>query len=771
MTSRPRSLYRSTALAYYQNARSDETTVQEPRGFWAALGMSLWLSLALVGGMFWLPFKAWRRRQVPVILQMTTTECGAACLAMVLGYHGRATSLAEVSEAMGIGRDGATALMIAQTARRFGLAARAFTGEPAGLADLPLPAILHWNFSHFVVVTQWTPRGAVIIDPNSGRRTVSPDEFDCSFTGVVLTFVPEAGFVRRRHANSNRVWIEQVRRLLRTNGAWRTGLTVLGATLAVQALALALPWLTQVLVDRVVPRREVELLPLLTAGIGVVVAMQMMIGYVRRALLIRLQAEVDTGLMRGFLTHLMALPYRFFQQRTSGDLLMRLSSNTVMRETLTTQTISALMDGLMVLTFMVVLLVQAPRFGLVTLGMGAVQVMLLLASTDRMHDLAQRHLTTQAEAQSYLVEALAGVNMVKSAGAEERVLARWSTLHHKALAVSVDKQQLTAFIDTILGGLQGAAPLVLLVMGVEQVLDGALSLGTMLALNALAVGFLTPLGALVASGQQLQTVGVHLNRLADVLESEPEANGEQALNLSGRIELDNVSFQYDRHSAPILREVSVAIAPGQKVAIVGRSGSGKSTLARLLLGLHEPTQGEIRFDGVPLAQLDRAALRRQLGAVMQEVFVFSGSIRQNIAFGLRDCALDDLLAAAQLACIDRDIAHMPMGFETMVAEGGAGLSGGQRQRLALARAVVRKPAVLLLDEATSHLDTATEERIQRNLHALGCTQIVIAHRLSTIQQADLILVMADGRIVERGTHDELLTRGGAYAALWQAGQV
>ncbi|MBX3012720.1 MAG: peptidase domain-containing ABC transporter, partial [Caldilineaceae bacterium] len=741
MTVSKRSLFRPSALAHYSqpdSTLSNKTdTPVVSGGFWA----TLWLVMTLVGGVLITPLTYWRRKHVPVVLQMTTTQCGAACLTMVLNFYGRAISLATVSEQMDVGRDGATLLAIAQAARHYGLQARAYTGEPDRLADLPLPAILHWNFSHFVVLERWEATGAFIVDPASGRRPVTAAELDRSFTGVVLSLTPESTFQRQRASGSQRLWQQQLYRLLIASGAWRAGVKALLATVAVQVTAMALPLLTKVIVDQIVPQQQLTIVPIVAAGIGAVVLMQMLVGYLRRLVLIRLQADVDTGLMAGFLEHLLALPYRFYQQRTSGDLLMRLSSNTMIRELLTTQTISALMDTLLVITFLVVLLVQAPSFGLVTLSIGLVQVILLFASTSRMHDLAQRHLSTQAEAHAYLVEALAGINVVKATGAEERVLHRWTGLHHKALAVTVEKQRLAAFIDTLVNGLQMAAPLLLLLIGAQQVLAGSLTLGTMLAFNALALGFLTPLDSLVTSAQQLQSVGAHLNRLADILEAAREQNGDTAPTLSGRIALEEVSYHYDRHSAPVLQEISVQIEPGQKVAIVGRSGSGKSTLARLLLGLHEPTSGTIRFDQTPLAELDRRALRRQLGVVLQEVFLFSGSIRQNITFGLNDLSLEEMLTAAKLACIDRDIAHMPMDFETMVAEGGAGLSGGQRQRLALARALARKPAILLLDEATSHLDTHTEQQIEQNLQSLGCTQIVIAHRLSTIAHADRIVVM------------------------------
>jgi len=765
MTVSKRTLFRPAALAQYGKPLTEMATAQE--------GQSIWSLLRLIAGLLFgvlaMPVTMWRRKRMPVVLQMTTTQCGAACLTMVLNYFGRATSLAEVSTHMDIGRDGATALAIAQSARHFGLKVRAFSCEPKQLQDVTGPAILHWNFSHFVVLEAWREDGAMIIDPGAGRRPVTAEEFDRSFTGVLLTVAPEPHFTRRRASTNQRAWRAQIKRLLISSGSWRAAMKALLATVGVQAAAMAFPLLTKVMVDYVLPERQLALVPLLAAGIAAIVLMQVLVGYLRQVVLIQLQATVDTGLTGGFLEHLLALPYHFYQQRTSGDLLMRLSSNTMMRELLTTQTIGAVMDGLLVLTFLAILVVQAPSFALVAIGIGLIQILLLLASTSQMHDLAQRHLATQSAVQSYLVETLAGINIVKATGAEERVLQRWSTLHQNALSVTIAKQRLSALIDTLLNGLQMAAPLVLLLIGAQQVLSGSLTLGAMLALNTLAIGFLAPLDSLVTSAQQLQSLGAHLARMADVLEAEREENGTIAPTLTGDIALESVSYQYDRHGAPVLKDLSVHIPAGQKVAIVGRSGSGKSTLARLLLGLHQPTAGTVRYDGVALGDLDRQALRRQMGVVAQEVFLFSGSIRQNLTFGLNDLSVDEMLEATRLAGIDRDIAFMPMGFETMVAEGGAGLSGGQRQRLALARALVHKPSILLLDEATSHLDSNTEAQIEENLRGLGCTQVVIAHRMSTVRNADLILVMENGQIVERGSHEELVGRDGRYTELVRQG--
>jgi ABC-type bacteriocin/lantibiotic exporter with double-glycine peptidase domain len=295
-----------------------------------------------------------------------------------------------------------------------------------------------------------------------------------------------------------------------------------------------------------------------------------------------------------------------------------------------------------------------------------------------------------------------------------------------------------------------------------------MSLGTMLALIALASAFLEPLSSLVANGQGMQLAAAHLDRISDVLNAEPEQDPrivEAAPRLHGHIEFRNVSFRYDPDAPFVLRNISFSIEPGQKTALVGRTGSGKSTLAMLLLGLYEPTEGEILVEGVPLRTLNYRSIRSQFGVVLQEPFLFSGSLRQNIAFGQPDMGLDAVLTAAQMAEIGDEIEQMPMGYDTRIAEGGTGLSGGQRQRVSLARALARKPAVLVMDEATSHLDVVTESRVETNLSGLACTRIVIAHRLSTVCDADQILVLDDGHIAERGTHQDLLSHGGCYAAL------
>ncbi|RKH50732.1 peptidase domain-containing ABC transporter, partial [Corallococcus llansteffanensis] len=718
------------------------------------------------------PLVLWfRRRRVPVILQLSTRECGGACLAMVLSYHGRRTSAAECRECIDTGRDGASALAIVRAARTHGLIARRYSVTLAQFHRIPLPAIAFWEFNHFVVVERWAAHHVDIIDPARGRRRLTMAEFDEAFTGLVLSFEPSIGFTRRQRSGAASTW--------RTALSYVVGLPRFGAllgqifaaSLLMQGVGLALPLLTQVVVDRILPYHAVDLMTVLGVGMLVLVLAQGLTSYLRSAVIIYLYARLDSRMMLGLFGHLLTLPLRFFQQRTTGDLLTRLGSNVAIREALTSRTLSVVLDGLLVLIYFTLLLFQAPVFGVVSIVIGGLQVALLMATNQRIHGLTQESLTAQAESQNYLTEALIGVATLKASGAEQRVLDHWSNLLMKHLNVTVRRNHLSSVLDSALLTLRTLAPLLLLWLGARMVLSGEMSLGTMLALNALAVSCIQPLASLTATGQQLQMVGAHLNRLVDILEAAPEQDlphVTQAPALSGRVELRDVSFRYSADGPVVLDGISLRIEPGQKVALVGRSGSGKTTLAMLLLGLHEPTTGEIRYDGLAMQSLDYVALRGQFGAVLQEPFLFSGSLRENITFSDPALSLEQVTEAARLAVIHEDIERMPMGYETVISgSGGSGLSGGQRQRIAVARALVRKPALLLLDEATSQLDVLTESQLDQNLGRQSCTRILIAHRLSTVRDADLILVLEAGRLVEQGTHDELMTRNGPYVALVQ----
>lgn len=706
-------------------------------------------------------------RRVPVVLQQDPTECAAACLAMILGAHGRATPLAECRADCGTGRDGATAESIVRAARSRGLVARGFAATGADVASVPMPAIAHWQFNHFVVIERATADHFDVVDPADGRRRLSLAEFQAGFSGVVLTFEPGPSFEARAEGTPF-TWRSYLWTLIETPGVRAGLLQVFVASLVLQALGLALPLFTKIVVDDLLPDRVHGLLPILALGIAVWIAAQALLGYMRSLVLLHVRTRLDAHVMTGFFEHLLSLPFRYFQTRTTGDLLTRLSSNSVLRELLTAQTISVVLDGILVCSYLVLLALLSPSVTVIVVSIGVLQGMVILSASARTTRLAQADLSAQSDSQSYLVEVLSGIGTLKAAGAEDRALEHWTVRFRAQLEASLRRAHFSTVVETGLGALHTAAPLFLLVLGARAVIAGEMSIGSMLAINALAASFLAPLRSLLSSAQNMQVVGAHLERIADVLQAESEQDATDRIRLSDarvRIELDGVSFRYAPASPEVVRDVTLSIEPGTKVAIVGPTGSGKSTLGHLLLGLHAPTAGSVRFGGHALAQLDLRALRRRFGVVLQDSALFAGTLRENIAFHDPSMPLEDIVDAARAACIHDDIENFPMGYETRLSEGGAGLSGGQKQRLALARALARKPDVLFLDEATSHLDAITEANIEAALARLGCTRVVIAHRLSTVRDAAMIFVLDQGSIAERGTHAELIARGALYSDL------
>jgi len=601
------------------------------------------------------------------------------------------------------------------------------------------------------------------VDPAAGRLHMPWSELDRSFTGVALSLEPTEDFAPA--PGKPRGVGRYLRRVLAQSGLI-TRILVLSVLL--QLLALAVPVLTGVVVDRVIPRGDLHLLLVLAAGVAGLLAFRLLSSLVRSFLLLYLRTRLDAKLALEFLEHLVALPYLFFQQRSAGDLAMRLNSNSTIRELLTSSALSTVLDGSMVSLYLLFLLVANPKMGLLAAGLGAVRVILFFVVRMRQRDLMSQSLQVQAKARSYEFELLAGIETVKAAGAEGQSVQHWSNLFVNELNSSLDRGRLDAVVSSLLDLLTTASPLVILLYGSSLVVNGELSLGSMLALSALAQGFLMPLSTLVTTASQLQIMGSYLDRINDVLDTpreQEEGKLRPAAPLTGRIALTEVTFRYAMSVPPAVREVSLEIPPGGLVAVVGASGSGKSTLAALLAGLYRPESGRVLFDGVDLVDLDLGWLRRQLGFVAQLPYLFGATIRTNIVLTDPNLPLVRVVEAAQIACIHQDILAMPMRYDSYLADNGASLSGGQRQRIALARALVRRPKVLILDEATSALDAVTEKAVQDNLAGLRCTRIVIAHRLSTVRDADLILVMDQGRIVERGTHSDLLARGGRYYEL------
>lgn len=697
-------------------------------------------------------------RRVPYVPQMEMTECGAASLTMILGFWGHHAPLPEVREACKVSRDGANAANLLAAARHFGLEAEAVKVEIEHLADLPLPAILHWEFKHFVVLERLTSRGVRIVDPATGRRFVPQAELSDCFTGVALVFAPEDHFTTRpRKFPSLARYLDIVREV-------RPSLVqLIAASLMLEMVGLIFPVANQLLVDRVILPRYQPWLWGLALALGAAVVAKSLLTLLRSYVLQSLRNRMDSRLMEGFVEHLVSLPLGFFLQRKPGDLVNRVESNTQVRDLFSNRSVAAILDGFLLLGYSALMVMYHQMLAFIVLGLGALRVALLLSLRRRNEQLMTTELAVYGQEQSILVEALSGMETVKASSSQDYILARWTPRMIRRMNVSMEQQRLRIASTQVMSLLSGFSMAAVFWVGGREVLAEHMSLGVFTAFLTLQGLFMAPLESLLDAFTDLQYLSSHLVRLDDVLETPAEASGNRDPGpIRGAIELEGVGFRYAEGSPWILRDINLSLRLGEKVALVGRSGAGKSTLARLLMGMLLPGEGAIRFDGMDLRDLDLGLFRKQLGVVLQESFLFDDSVRANLSLRDPDMPMERIRWAAELAQIHTVIERLPDGYRTRLGENAKILSGGERQRLCLARAIAAEPSILLLDEATSSLDLETESRVHAGLAALGCTRIVIAHRLATVKDADRILVIEEGGVVQQGTYDQLCGQAGVF---------
>ncbi|MEV4891101.1 cysteine peptidase family C39 domain-containing protein, partial [Nonomuraea sp. NPDC055795] len=523
-----------------------------------------------------------RRGRIPLVLQMSNADCGAACLAMLLRYFGDRVSLHEVREVCAAGRDGVSAAAIVRAGGAFGLLVKGFRAEPDQAAALPLPLIAHWGADHFVVVEEVTPLHVRVLDPARGRLRLSRAEFADGLGTLLLTAEPGEEF-RPRKRRTVPFWRTYGAALLRLPGARRLLAQVLAVSVVLQVLGLAVPALTRVVVDDVLGAGAAQLGVLLGAGIAAVVAADALSRYLRGTLLLTAQGRLDGQVLHGVLGHLLRLPLRFFEQRRTGDVVARLGSVVLIREMLTGQVLTSVIDAVLVLTYLIALAWMSPPVALAVAAAVAAQALMLAATTGRVRELMARDIAAQADAQSYLVEVLGAVSMVKAGAQESRVMRRWSQLASRWLTASMLRAHLSTLVEAFSAPLRVLTPLLALSVGTMQVLSGALTTGGMLAAAWLAAAVMAPLSALISNGQRLQLAGAQLERLADVLQTPPEpplAETSKRPRLDGPVRVEQVSFRYDDYGPMALREVSFTIEPGQRVAIVGSTAAGKTASAR-----------------------------------------------------------------------------------------------------------------------------------------------------------------------------------------------
>ena len=707
-------------------------------------------------------------RRTPTILQLESVECGAAALARVLAYHGRHVPLEQMRVDCGVSRDGSKASGLLRAARAHGLEARGFKKEPRELAEMPLPAIAFVNFNHFVVVEGMRGGRVFLNDPARGRRNLSAAEFDQAFTGVVLTFEKGPGFVPGGTAPSVRRSLAQYLEGFRASIGWAI---FIGLALVVPGLAM--PWLLGRFVDDVlVANLDGVAVPLLT---GLVVAA------VARSLLVAIQARLlmDTFgraarvSARRFFAQALSLPMAFYSQRSPGEIAARVDLNDRVAETISSD-LATLALHLFTASFFLVLMVRLePRLALAVLACVALELFAWRALARRTAEISQELSVQGGKLAGMATGGLANIETIKAGGQETALLRKWVGMQVQYLNASIRSQRAMLWLGEAPALLGLVASLAVLGFGAALIIrGGGFTVGDLVAFQVLLAGFTAPLQGLFNQTQALQALRGDLSRLDDVLHHKTEPGvvvaspvAAPAPPIAGSLEFRDVTFGYGKGEAPLLESFSLAVRPGGRVAVVGASGSGKSTLARLAAGLFTPWSGEILFDGKPREAHDRARLARSVAFVDQDVALFEGTVRENLTLW-EDANAEAIERALRDAAVDPELFARRGGLDARLQEGARNLSGGQRQRLEIARALVRDPAILILDEATSALDPTSEAKVEANLRARKVTCLVIAHRLSTVRDADEIVVLDRGRVVERGTHDALMQiANGRYAAL------
>lgn len=703
------------------------------------------------------------RRRTPIVIQLEAVECGSAALASVLAYHGRHVPPEEMREACGVSRDGSTASGLLRAARRYGLVAKGFRCEPAALANVGLPAILFWEFSHFVVVERLTERRAYLNDPASGRRTVSRAEFDTAFTGVALTFTPGPGF---RHGGTRYRLVPALAGRLRAAVGALPALALLTVTLA--ALALVSPMLARVFVDRVLAAGAAAAdATMVVSTIAAAGVLTMLAGLCQQRLLVRAEFGVAVGQAGDLMRHLMRLTIGYFTQRQPSDLTRRVRSIEHIADAVTRQLAGMATDLILVLGYAILLCWYDPVIGLCVLLLTGLNVVVLRVSAARRVATAAAVEAARTRRDTLLYGTVALIEPIKASGGEDDRFARLA----REQAATLSAEQRAAAPLAVLGAapplLAAAGTALLIVLGSRHVSLGTLTVGSLVAMQSVLAALNRPLQSVIGTTAGMQQLGADLARLRDIEHArpaDPPRPGGRTIG-AGVLAADRVDFGYTPTSAPVLSGFTVRVPHGGRVALVGATGSGKSTVARLLAGLYRPRSGRITVDGIEQGEVDAAQWAARVAMVDQVPSLFSGTVRENVT--MWDPGVDDraILRALRLAELHREVLARPGGLDAVVTERGANFSGGQRQRLELARALVRDPAVLILDEATSAMDPETELRVDDNLRRLGITCFIVAHRLSTIRDADLILVLDQGREVDRGRHEQLMRDSDTYRHL------
>ena len=712
-----------------------------------------------------------KRVRTPTILQMEAVECGAAALSHILAYYGRWVPLEELRHECGVSRDGSKANNLLKAARKYGLESKGYKYEDIDkLYDLELPVILFWNFNHFVTLDGFKGDTVFLNDPAQGPRKVTLQEFDGSYSGIVLTFKPGKDF--KKGGASPKMMPALRRRLVGSESALFY-VVLCGLLLVIPGLVI--PTFTRIFIDDYMVGGQSWMIKFLLVAMGATLIIQGALTWLQKYYLLRLETKLSLTTSSKFFTHMLRLPTSYFGQRFAGEIGSRVAINDKVAKIVSGKLATTVIDTTMTIFYAALMCLYSVSLTLIVIGISMLNVLTVKLAGRLRTDASRRLTQDKGKLMGTAMNGLQMIETIKATGSDSEFFARWAGYYAKA----VNGEQ---FLQ-VLGNIASAVPplvdtlstAAVLVIGGVKVMNGEMTVGMLVAYQTLRASFTRPLTSFVTFGSTLQELTADMNRLDDVIRypEDPQyaqtrdtlKDAPKVVKLSGRVELRDVTFGYSPLEPPLIDKFNLKVEPGRRVALVGGSGSGKSTVAKLVSGLYEPWAGDVIFDGVPRKKLPRELIVNSLAVVDQDLFLFGGSVAENVTMWDTTIAANRVATACKDAAIAEVIEAREDGYRSRVAEGGGNFSGGQCQRLEISRALVGEPTIVVMDEATSALDPATEVHIDESMRRRGCTTIVIAHRLSTIRDADEIVVMERGKIVQRGTHEEMKDVDGPYKRL------
>ncbi len=707
--------------------------------------------------------------KVPVIMQMEALECGAASLTMILAYYRKWIPLEQVRADCGVSRDGSNAKNILKAARSYGLTAKGYRYEPEQLKEKgKFPCIIHWNFNHFVVLCGFKGNKAVLNDPAKGNYTVSMDTFDKSFTGICLMFEPGESFEPGGKPKSVLAFAKK-----RLVGAGAAVAFVVLTTTITSLIGVIQPAFSRIFMDRLLTRQNPDWFYPFLGALALLYLAQLTLAFIESKTKRRIEGKLAAVGDTSFLWKVLRMPMEFFSQRMAGDIQQRQNSNASIANNLVNTFAPLVLNTIMMIFYLVVMI----RYSWMLTLVGIVSIILNLFMSRIISKKRVNITRVQMRDAGKLAGAtVAGIEMIetiKSSGAENGYFEKWSGYQASVNTQKVKFAKMNRYLGMIPNLVSQLTNTAVLILGVWLTIEGKFTIGMVMAFQGFLTSFTGPATTLISAGQTIQEMRTEMERVEDVMEYPTDVNYDNENTdgdveydkLSGAVEMKNVTFGYSRLSDPLIEGFNLTLKPGSRVAFVGSSGCGKSTLSKLISGLYQPWSGEILFDGKPMKDIDHSVFTGSLAVVDQDIILFEDTIRNNIK--MWDSSIEDfeMILAAKDAQLHEDIMQRDGGYSYKITEGGKDFSGGQRQRLEIARVLAQDPTIIILDEATSALDAKTEYEVVRSIKDRGITCIVVAHRLSTIRDCDEIIVMNNGKVVERGTHEELYAMNGYYTQL------